>query len=109
MMSRILRFLVSILIAASIVASPVPKSLARGTNQLAHSPNHLPHKQHQRSTCVVNTQMVWGAFARSSSRNRQELKPRAVKPIPTLTARSLARDYSANLAGPQRAFRPLRC
>jgi hypothetical protein len=109
MMFRILRFVFSVLIAAAIVASPMPKSLARGTNRLAHSPNHLPHKQHQRSTCVVNTQMVWGAFARSSSRNGQELKPRAVNQIPTLAARISALGYSATLAGPQRAFRPLRC
>lgn len=108
MMSRCLRFLVSILVAAAILAPPLPFSAALGTTLPCHPSNHLPRKQ-QRLPGVVKTRTALAIAARSASTRGSQPKPRPTNRRLALSSSSLAANPPSAFACLHRIFRPLRC
>lgn len=108
MMSGCLRFLVSILVAAAIIAPPLPFSAALGTTLPCHPSSHLPQKQ-QRTPTVFKTRTALAIAARTSSTRGSEPRPRPANRLLSLSAASFAADLPLAFAGLHLVFRPLRC
>jgi len=108
MTSRLLRYLLSVLVALAIVASPALYGTARGANTPRHSSNHLPRKQ-QRIPNVAKTQAALAASARLSSRCGLERRLRDAKGPSLLSACLFATGRSLAFPGLHCLFRPLRC
>jgi len=108
MTTRIARILVSVLVAAAIVASPTHRFLALGANLHHHSSNHLPRKHHQ-TPLVLKMRTALAASARLSSVRDSESRPQATKRFSSPTCRPNAFGCSSSLARLHQVFRPLRC
>lgn len=108
MMSRFCRFLVSILVAVAIVASPTPYPATQGANLHQHTSTHLPRK-HQHTPPVTKLRTILAASARLCSANDSESRPRTAKRLSSLTSCPNALGSSSALAGLHQVFCPLRC
>jgi hypothetical protein len=108
MTSRIARILVSILLAAAIVASPAPYLMSLGASLLHHPSNHLLRK-HQQVTLVAKARTALAASARFASAREAGSRPRTAKRLSSPATRPGAFGPSSALAGLRLVFRPLRC
>lgn len=93
------RVLTSVLVAAAILATPIPYAAAQGVSLL----HHLPRKP------VVKTRTMLASSARSSSTSGSAIRPRTAKRFSTLSTCAFTAGPSLTFAGLQRVFCPLRC
>src|SRR5579884_2931527 len=108
MTSRFCRFLVSVLIAVAMVASPTPYFATQGASLHHHPSTHLPRK-HQHTPLVTKLRTILAASARLCSANDSESRPRTAKRLSSVTSCPNALGSSAVIVGLQQVFCPLRC